>query len=155
AISQPQDQKKIEEKKIDPVVEDVATTRPQKNTTSVSVAMPTSQLKNSAVQKTNLLPDMVAQRTATILEPVYFKNDSLVLALYDNGVVDGDTVTVYLNNESVLERIKLKESATKKTIYIPPGSDSLELILFAENLGTIPPNTGLLTIRDGDDVYQV
>jgi hypothetical protein len=31
----------------------------------------------------------------------------------------------------------------------------VELVLFAENLGTIPPNTGLLTIRDGDDIYQV
>jgi hypothetical protein len=49
----------------------------------------------------------------------------------------------------------LKEAATKKTIYIPSNTDSVQLVLFAENLGTIPPNTGLLTVRDGDDVYQV
>ena len=49
----------------------------------------------------------------------------------------------------------LKEVATKKTIYISEKSDSLELVLFADNLGTIPPNTGLLTVRDGDDIYQV
>jgi hypothetical protein len=33
--------------------------------------------------------------------------------------------------------------------------DSVQLVLFAENLGTIPPNTGLLTVRDGDEIYQV
>ena len=37
------------------------------------------------------------------------------------------------------------------------GRDSvgIYLVRFAANLGTIPPNTGLLTVRDGDDIYQV
>jgi hypothetical protein len=62
---------------------------------------------------------------------------------------------VFMNGENIVSKQKLKESATKKTIYIPVNTDSLQLVLFAENLGTIPPNTGLLTIRDGDDIYQV
>src|SRR5207237_10305198 len=83
-------------------------------------------------------------------------NDRLVMSLYDNGIVDGDTVSVYLNGENIIARQKLKESATKKTIYITADMpDSLQLVLFAENLGSIPPNTGLLTVRDGNDVYQV
>ena len=75
--------------------------------------------------------------------------------MYDNGIVDGDTVSVYMNGENIISRQRLKEVATKKTIYISPNMDSVELVLFADNLGSIPPNTGLLTVRDGDDVYQV
>ena len=50
---------------------------------------------------------------------VIFKSDSLELALYDNGEVDGDTVSVLLNGEIILAKQGLKASAIKKTIYIP------------------------------------
>jgi hypothetical protein len=33
--------------------------------------------------------------------------------------------------------------------------NEIKLLLVAENLGTLPPNTGLLVIRDGDKTYQV
>jgi hypothetical protein len=36
-----------------------------------------------------------------------------------------------------------------------PVVENIELILVAENLGTLPPNTGLLVVKDGDKVYQV
>ena len=101
------------------------------------------------------LPAVVADRKNEAIQDLYFKNDSLILSLYDNGIVDGDTVSVFMNGENIISRQKLKESATKKTIYISAGSDSVQLVLFAENLGTIPPNTGLLTVRDGDEIYQV
>ncbi|MGZ8517096.1 MAG: hypothetical protein ACXWWD_07095, partial [Chitinophagaceae bacterium] len=84
-----------------------------------------------------------------------FKSDSLELKLYDNGEIDGDTVSILLNGEIVLAKQGLKASAIKKTIYIPPGTDELTLVLYAENLGKYPPNTGLLVVHDGEDVYQV
>ena len=50
----------------------------------------------------------------------------------------------------------LKASAIKKTIYITPeDGDEFSLILYAENLGKYPPNTGLLVVHDGDDVYNI
>ena len=101
------------------------------------------------------MPPIVAGRRNATIQDIYFKNDSLVLSLYDNGIVDGDTVSVFMNGENIISRQRLKEAATKKTIYISSNSDSVQLVLFAENLGRIPPNTGLLTVRDGDDVYQV
>ena len=121
------------------------------NTVSIT---PATQNKES-VEKAKELPKIVAERKNETIQSLYFKNDSLVLALYDNGIVDGDTVSVFMNGENIISRQKLKEAATKKTIYISPNMDSVQLVLFAENLGSIPPNTGLLTVRDGDDVYQV
>jgi hypothetical protein len=120
----------------------------------VTLNMPVSQ-KKETIEAIKELPAIVASRKNEAMQNIYFKNDSLILSLYDNGIVDGDTVSVFLNGENIISKQKLKESATKKTIYISERSDSVELVLFAENLGTIPPNTGLLTIRDGDDIYQV
>jgi len=126
----------------------------QKIASIVSTNMRATQRKD-LIQGSKELPVIVASRTNENMQDVYFKNDSLVLSLYDNGIVDGDTVSVFLNGESVVSKQMLKTSAIKKTIYISPNMDSVQLVLFAENLGTIPPNTGLLTVRDGDNVYQV
>jgi len=124
------------------------------NNNPVSTDKPASQQKEMTGPAKEL-PSVVSGRKNETIQDIYFKNDSLILSLYDNGIVDGDTVSVFMNGENIISKQKLKESATKKTIYIAANSDSLQLVLFAENLGTIPPNTGLLTVRDGDDVYQV
>jgi len=161
-VSAPTSQIKAAEQK-QPVVQPVVSkTNQQTNAISeekkvanmVAVTTPTS-VKKEAIASAKELPSAVSERKNETIQELYFRNDSLVLSLYDNGIVDGDTVSVFVNGENVIAKQKLKEAATKKTIYISPRIDSVQLVLFAENLGSIPPNTGLLTVRDGDEVYQV
>ncbi|HTM93918.1 MAG TPA: hypothetical protein VL095_15965, partial [Flavisolibacter sp.] len=121
--------------------------------------------------KTKIEPDKVASKTVVsknnvpavlnyaerkdhLQQTVEIASDSLFLSFYDNGVVDGDSISVYLNNQPVISNTTLTSVATKKTIYVG-GMNEVKLLLVAENLGTIPPNTGLLVIRDGDKTYQV
>ena len=104
----------------------------------------------------NIFPaaDIKTRKIETI-ETIYFNSDSLILTLYDNGEVDGDTVTVVMNGSIIWPRQRLTEKANNKTIYIPTNVDSIQLIMYAENLGTIPPNTGLLVVRDGGKDYEI
>ena len=98
----------------------------------------------------------LAKRKIETIRTVNFKSDSLTLTLYDNGVVDGDTVTIILNGKVIMPKQGLSTRAITKTIYITPElGDSLQLIMYAENLGSIPPNTGLLIIQDGEERYQI
>lgn len=98
---------------------------------------------------------VIAGRKSEFTQAVNFKSDSLVLSLYDNGEIDGDTVSVYLNGEVIMARQGLKASAIKKTIYVTKGNEDFTLVLFADNLGKYPPNTGLLVVHDGDEVYNL
>ncbi len=99
--------------------------------------------------------DIAIRKTETI-KSVSFKSDSLVLSLYDNGEIDGDTVSVVMNGKVIMAQQGLSANAITKTIYITPDlGDSLQLIMYAENLGSIPPNTGLLILQDGDDRYEI
>lgn len=98
---------------------------------------------------------MVKERKTSPPQEVVFKSDSLQLALYDNGEIDGDTVSVLLNGELILAKQGLKASAIRKTVYIQPGENEFTLVLYAENLGKYPPNTGLLVVYDGEERYQV
>jgi hypothetical protein len=111
--------------------------------------------EKSLAQKTEIpLKLPYDQRKEQVHQTVDITSDSLVLSFYDNGVVDGDSISVYLNNQPVITNALLKSVATKKTIYVG-GMNEVKLLLVAENLGTIPPNTGLLIIRDGDKSYNV
>jgi len=85
----------------------------------------------------------------------YFETDSLLLTLYDNGQVDGDTVTVLMNGNIIFSKVGLTTKANSKTIYIASNMDSVKLVMYAESLGSIPPNTGLLIVNDGEKRYDV
>jgi len=147
---------------IQPAVEKTGTpiitnnkTESQKVNPSVVVATSTSTSTKKDEVVTKPLPTAVATRKSETIQSLYFHSDSLVLSLYDNGMVDGDTVSVFFNGNPIISKQQLKVSAFKKTIYITPEMDSVELVLFADNLGSIPPNTGLLTVRDGDQTFNV
>ena len=98
----------------------------------------------------------LAKRKTAQMQSVYFTSDSLTLSLYDNGYVDGDTVSVVMNGKVIFSKQGLTTKANSKTVQITKDmSDSIMLVMYAENLGEIPPNTGLMVIHDGDQTYEV
>jgi hypothetical protein len=92
----------------------------------------------------------IEKRQTEIIRNISFASDSLLLSIYDNGTVDGDTVSVVVNGNVIVAKKGISASPIRTTIYITPEmGDSLQLVMYAENLGTIPPNTGVLVIQDG------
>ena len=98
----------------------------------------------------------ISKRKIETIRTVEISQDSVVLSLYDNGTVDGDTVSVLLNGEVIMPRVGLLAKAINKTVYLTPEmGDSISVIMYAENLGSIPPNTGLLVIREAKRIYEI
>ncbi len=113
--------------------------------------------ETAIIKKTVEVPAavQVAARKSPIIQSVFFKTDSLVLTVYDNGIVDGDTVSILMNKNLIFSKQELSDKPISKTIYTKDIADSSVLILYAENLGSIPPNTGLLIIYDGKKRYEI
>jgi hypothetical protein len=88
------------------------------------------------------------QRANRRVQAITVDADSVSLSLYDNGVVDGDVVSVYLNGAPILSQTKLTAQAARVTVALPQRGTDYELKLVAENLGLLPPNTGLLIIEE-------
>ncbi|MFT3907938.1 MAG: LamG domain-containing protein [Ferruginibacter sp.] len=97
----------------------------------------------------------VSERRNDIQETIYFSADSLELTLYDNAEIDGDTVSVLMNGDIIIAKQLLSATGFIKKIAMPQNTDSIQLIMYAENLGSIPPNTGLLIVRDGRNKHEV
>ncbi len=98
----------------------------------------------------------ISSRKIETVNSVEIKNDSLLLTLYDNGEIDGDTVSVLLNGKVIMPMQGLTANGISKTVYLTPEmGDSISLIMYAENLGSIPPNTGLLIVYDGNVRHEI
>jgi hypothetical protein len=97
----------------------------------------------------------INSRIIETIQSVNYTSDSLVISLYDNGEVDGDTVSVLMNGNVIMPMVGLSTNAVRKTIYTKDITDSIQIVMYAENLGSLPPNTGLLIVYDGKERYEI
>ena len=79
--------------------------------------------------------------------------DSLFIELYDNGEVDGDTVAVFYNRQLLLSKQGLSAKPIK--LVVPIDTTTQEISMYAENIGTIPPNTAICIITAGGKRYEL
>lgn len=98
---------------------------------------------------------VLEKRTTEVMREIAVDNDSITVTLYDNGTVDGDSITLIYNGKILTEHQLLTEKPLTFTIKIAPGGGLNELQMYAENQGSIPPNTALMVIYDGDKRYEV
>ncbi len=77
------------------------------------------------------------------------------LDFYDNGVVDGDSITVLANNKILVSNHKLSAKPATVFLKIDALNTFQEIEMRAENLGTIIPNTALLIITAGAKKYRL
>lgn len=88
-------------------------------------------------------------KTITITEPT-FKLD-----FYDNGEVDGDSISVFYNGRVVLSHQRLSEKPISITLSVDKNAPENILTMYADNLGSIPPNTALMVVKDGSKRFEV
>ena len=122
-----------------------------------AVKQPTNNnLKKETTGVATKSPLKSTERKIQKIDEIFFTSDSLLLSFYDNGTVDGDTISMILNGRVIAEKIKLTTNAYRITIPTRINqNDSLMLVMHAESLGLIPPNTGLLVIQDGATRHEI
>jgi hypothetical protein len=95
------------------------------------------------------------KRNNTVLKTIEVESESIKVDLYDNGEIDGDSVSLFLNGKLVVARKKLTTKPLTIRIPLEELEDENELVMYADNLGSIPPNTALMIVTDGNKRYEV
>lgn len=96
----------------------------------------------------------VKERENVVQHQTVYTTDSLHFTLYDNGEVDGDSVSVYINDVPVITKARLSTVPVK--FSIPTNTQKeIKVVMYAESLGSIPPNTGLMVVQDGKHKYEL
>ncbi|HEU4472225.1 MAG TPA: hypothetical protein VFR58_14130 [Flavisolibacter sp.] len=83
------------------------------------------------------------------------EGDSVELRFYDNVQVDGDSISLFLNKKMIFTHIRLTEKAYVVKLAVKELEQSNELIMVAENLGSVPPNTSYMVAISGGKRYEV
>lgn len=136
---------------------DIDSTGPDKHKADTTKPI-IQQHQDSAIKKTDTLstPDVAKKlrKPKEYQDTVEVNTPILMLEIYDNADVDGDTATIFLNRKVIVEKRLLTDRPILKQIEIDTTMDN-ELILYAENLGTISPNTATLIVVDGRERHAV
>jgi len=140
----------------------VVTTKPVAKTT------PPAIVKTDTIKKVAAPPAKIVVKTAPaslikkkdersskLVETIYTKADSVKMFVYDNGEVDGDTVTIFINNVLVLDRYRITDKAKEISFPVLSNGGVHTIELFANNLGSIPPNTALIILIAGKERFEL
>lgn len=100
-------------------------------------------------------PPVIATRANPVIKTIELEPGEITFKIYDNGIVDGDTVTIYHNNTLLVSHARLSEKPITFSIAIDAAHPHHELVMVADNLGSIPPNTSLMVVTAGTKRYEI
>lgn len=101
------------------------------------------------------LPPALANRKAELVKEIFVDTGTIKIDFYDNGQIDGDTISVYVNNMPSVSRKMLTAKPVSTYVKIDLKKTMQEVIMVGENMGSIPPNTALMIINAGEKRYQL
>ncbi|MEO6490521.1 MAG: hypothetical protein ABIO04_11315 [Ferruginibacter sp.] len=95
------------------------------------------------------LPENTLLRDAKLVGSVTVTSKQITLAIWDDAVEDGDSISLSLNGKWVRQGLAVRKKPQFITVTVEPGPNKITFI--ADNLGSIVPNTSVLEIIDGTE----
>jgi hypothetical protein len=147
-----------------PVKNNQSNTKSNQTTTKTkTVTVPKDTIKRTtsiAVEKPNVVPTITIPETTRsrenhLVRTVTVNNEDISVRLYDNGEIDGDTISVYLDGKPIVSNKGLSTQPITVNLKMDETNSDHVLVMVAENMGRIPPNTSLMIVQDGDKRYEV
>jgi hypothetical protein len=107
-------------------------------------------------------PDTIQQRISgfeprrkDIIKTIPISQPTFKVDFYDNGEIDGDSITVFYNSKIILSHKMLSTKPISLTLALDENVRENVITMYADNLGSIPPNTALMIVTDGNKRYEV
>jgi hypothetical protein len=120
-----------------------------------SVAKVPEVKKQTTVKLPVVAPDVLKSRQNELMKSLIVNDPDVVVKLYDNGEIDDDTISVYLDKKLLLSHKRLTAAPLTIKLKMDDENPDHELVMVAENLGRIPPNTSLMVVEAGDKRFDV
>jgi hypothetical protein len=96
------------------------------------------------IPKENTLPIQTNGRLNKEISRIVVNDKKIKLDVYDNGTIDGDTVSIFYNGRMIMSQQRLSSKPVEINVTLDDNTSLHSIVLFAENLGSIPPNTALI-----------
>ena len=100
------------------------------------------------------IEEKFTSRQKIVAKEIPVEGDSIELRFYDNAEIDGDSISLFLNDQMLFTHIRLTDKAYTIKLSVTDLNESNDLTMVAENLGSIPPNTSYMVAIMGDKRYE-
>lgn len=140
------------------IVENLALTKGGSATSSENSGDPGqgNGFDNGAEGNTIVGPGGVFENTiVSKLSEIEVQNKELQFYLLDYSKVDNDSISVFLNRKQLLDKVAITDKPVKITLVLNENLEKNELLFYAESLGTVPPNTAGIAIKDGEQWHKI
>ncbi len=81
-------------------------------------------------------------------------SEEITIQVFDKNEVDGDSISLYYGDSLIVEHLALTKKKISFTIRVDKNKPR-QIVLFAENQGSVPPNTACIVIKDGRNSTDV
>jgi hypothetical protein len=119
----------------------------------------TSQINDPVARVTSRpvtnVPAVLKERSNELMKSLVVNDPNVTVKLYDNGEIDDDTISIYYDKRLVLANQRLSTVAITVKLKLENENEVHELVMVAENLGRIPPNTAAMIVEAGDQRFDV
>jgi len=99
--------------------------------------------------------EKLTQRNAQVIKTIDITGPSIKIEIYDNGQVDGDTVSIFMNGVLLIPAKMLTAKPITINIDVNQTDEIYDIVMFAESMGTIPPNTALMVVTTATNRYEI
>jgi|GEM_PF-3040608 len=140
--------RKPEKKIIKPPPPRIDSTQKDSTGKPLVITSPKPTIKEGKVVK-------IGDREAKRGRELTVRSAKIRISVMDNQRVDGDSITLYYNDRIVFQHLPLKKNPKTFKIDLDLDSEVQVLVLFADNLGEIPPNTAKFIVDDGKETQTV
>ena len=127
---------------------------PPKKKEIINIPVQKQETKIETITRPPTIQEKFASREKIFTTEIAVTSDSIELRFYDNAEIDGDSISLFLNGHLIFEHIRLSAQAYVVKLAATDLQESNELIMVAENLGAIPPNTSYMVAIAGDKRYD-
>ncbi|RYY27727.1 MAG: hypothetical protein EOO04_09325, partial [Chitinophagaceae bacterium] len=93
-------------------------------------------------------------RKTVVAHTIYVDEPDVKVAFYDNGTVDGDSITVFFDNQVVVSKKGLSLNPINIDLRLEASKEH-QMIVLAETMGTIAPNTSVVIITSGKKRFEL
>jgi hypothetical protein len=99
--------------------------------------------------------EKLAKRTYQVIKVIEVNAASIKVEIYDNGQIDGDVVSIFLNEKQLISSKMLTAQPIIIQIKLENNEDEYDLIMYAESLGSIPPNTAFMVVTTPTQRFEI